>query len=224
MSEDLIEAEAWHVALVRRYKETWFDRHFRFSFPMSLLLFVASMVVNAFAIDFATDRASNSVTDIILSNIPILHVDYVFVYGTVLVGSLSAVLLLLKPNRLPFALHTMTLFFVIRSIFVSMTHLAPFAAYTSPDFGQTVNSLFFGADLFFSGHTGLPFLGALVFWYKPALRYFFLCVSAAFGVIVLLGHLHYTIDVFSAFFITYGIYHIALWLFPREYALFMASE
>jgi hypothetical protein len=37
---------------------------------------------------------------------------------------------------------------------------------------------------------------------------------------VLLGHLHYTIDVAAAYFITYGIYDIALYWLPREKALF----
>ena len=45
-------------------------------------------------------------------------------------------------------------------------------------------------------------------------------VRASIAAIVLLGHYHYSIDVFAAFFITYGIYHIALSLFPRAYALF----
>ena len=46
------------------------------------------------------------------------------------------------------------------------------------------------------------------------LRYLFLAWSVFFGIVVLLGHLHYTIDVLSAFFITYGIVDIAKWLFP----------
>jgi len=42
--------------------------------------------------------------------------------------------------------------------------------------------------------------------------------------VVLLGHLHYTIDVFSAFFITYGIVEIAKWLWPKEWELFLLEE
>ena len=72
----------------------------------------------------------------------------------------------------------------------------------------------------------MPLLGALAFWgVDTRLKWFYLLCSVFFAAIVLLGHIHYTIDVFSAFFITYGIYHIALWLFPRERALFIkASE
>jgi len=41
-----------------------------------------------------------------------------------------------------------------------------------------------------------------------------------FGVVVLLGHIHYSIDVFSAFFITYSIFHMAKYLFKNEFKLF----
>jgi hypothetical protein len=77
-----------------------------------------------------------------------------------------------------------------------------------------------GNDLFFSGHTGLPFLIALIFWDHIYLRALFLGSSVVFGVIVLLSHLHYSIDVFSAFFITYSIYHIAIKLFQNDFDFF----
>ena len=78
-------------------------------------------------------------------------------------------------------------------------------------------------DLFFSGHTGIPFLMALMFWnYKP-LRYTFLCFSLFFAVVVLLGHLHYSIDVLAAFFITYAIFDICKFFFKKDWALFQSQ-
>lgn len=81
-----------------------------------------------------------------------------------------------------------------------------------------------GNDLFFSGHTALPFLMALIFWQNVKLRWAFILLSLFFGSAALLGHLHYSIDVFAAFFITYGIFHIALKIFPDEYALLRSGE
>lgn len=214
----------WHVAVVERYKESWVDRHFRFSAPIALILFLGSLGVNVLATQYATEKASNPVTDIILSNIPTFDVDWFFVYGLILMVLYITALCLWYPKRIPFLLHSLTLFILIRAAFVSMTHLAPFSDYASPDFGETVNKLFFGGDLFFSGHTGVPFLLALMFWHNPNQRAIFLGLSVFFGAIVLMGHHHYTIDVASAFFITYGIYHVALWLFPKERALFLADS
>jgi hypothetical protein len=87
-----------------------------------------------------------------------------------------------------------------------------------------LNFITSGNDLFFSGHTGLPFLIALIFWDHVYVRTLFLSSSVVFGVIVLLSHLHYSIDVFSAFFITYSIYHISLKLFHLDYTFFVPEE
>ena len=208
--------------IIARYRDSWFDRYFRFSAPIAVAAFIGAMFVNFWAIHQATNNASASVTDIILSNIPVFEVDGIFVYGTLLVVLVSVVMLLMHPKRIPFALHAVTLFIFIRSAFTLMTHLGPCEVAYLSDFGATITNSFFGADQFFSGHTGMPFLGALAFWgVNNKLKWFFLLSSIFFATVVLLGHIHYTIDVVSAFFITYGIYHITLWLFPRERKLFL---
>lgn len=52
------------------------------------------------------------------------------------------------------------------------------------------------------------------------LRLLFIGSAIFFGVIVLIAHMHYSIDVLSAFFITYAIYRIAESIFKKDYALF----
>ncbi len=225
MDEQDIVVEAWHVRVWRRYQESWFDKHVRFSAPLSFLLFlIAALVVQPLAIEFATEAATNPVGDIILSNVPVFNVGYFFVYGMFLLVAFITFLCLHYPKRIPFILHSLTLFILIRSAFVSMTHVGNFATQAVSPFGPGITRMFFGADFFFSGHTGAPFLMALIFWDDKPLRYIFLAWSVFFGVIVLLGHLHYTIDVAAAYFITYGIYHIARWLFAREYGLFITAQ
>jgi len=62
----------------------------------------------------------------------------------------------------------------------------------------------------------MPFLLALMFWNNKVLRYVFLGFSILFAVVVLLGHLHYSIDVLSAFFITYTIFDICKFIFKKD--------
>jgi hypothetical protein len=215
-----------HRELARRYRHYASQQEFRMSVAFSILTFFASIVVVMYAIQYATESASNSVTDIVLSNIPVFEVNGLFVYGTILFVIFGAGLLAAHPKRIPFALHTLALFYFIRAGFISLTHLGPFPSSMGNtfDFGAIASRFFFGGDLFFSGHVGLAFLMALIFWRERNLRFIFLASSAYFGIIVLLGHLHYSIDVASAFFITYGIFHIAEWLFPKDRALFLADE
>lgn len=215
-----------HAELWRRYRHYGAQQEFRISVLFSILTFLASLTTSFYAIGYATERASNSVTDLILSNTPTFDVDGLFVYGTALFVIFTTALLIAHPKRIPFALHTIALFYFVRAAFISLTHLGPFpmSAANSFDFGTLASRMFFGGDLFFSGHTGVAFLMALIFWNEKNLRSIFLTASVYFGVIVLLGHYHYSIDVASAFFITYGIFHIAKWLFPKDYAMFRAEE
>ena len=232
MAEDLHEAPAgafvWkdlHTGVIRRYKASRFDRHFRFSIPAAIALFIASMVANGYAMQYATDKASNSVTDIILSNIPVFDVDWLFVYGAIGFVVLIVILSLFYPKRIPFTLHAMSVLFLTRAVFVSLTHLGLYPTHATLDFqSKIILAIFGGGDEFFSAHTAIPFLMALIYWHEKPFRYFFIAASLFFGVIVLLGHWHYSIDVLAAFFITYGVYHMALWLFPKERALFLEDE
>ena len=202
-----------------RWKEAIEEPGYLASLLTSLVFAVVGFFINIYAIEFATERASNRVTDLILSNVPVFDADGLFVYGTVLFALIGVLLIMPHPKRIPFALKTVALFWLIRSIFTSLTHIAPYGTGSS-DFGPTINKIFFGADTFFSGHTGMPFLGALAFWRYPPIRYIFLAGTVFFAVVVLLGHLHYSIDVLAALFITYGIFDIAKWLFPKDRKLF----
>ncbi|HEY5383309.1 MAG TPA: phosphatase PAP2-related protein, partial [Candidatus Paceibacterota bacterium] len=171
---------------------------------------------------------SNSVTDLVLSNVRVFDVDALFVYGAAALVVFIIVVLLLNPKQIPFTLYSLAIFFLTRAAFISLTHVGPFPTHTPIQFtsgiGIFLSRVFLvGDDLFFSAHTGVPFLMALVFWRQPLLRYIFLAASAFFGAIALLGHIHYSIDVASAFFIAFGIYHITLWLFEEHRELFLSE-
>ena len=212
------------LELVRQYRHEFSRPGFAATLLVSVAAFACAIALNFFAIKRATEKAGSSVPDIILSNIPVFEVDGLFVYGTFVFVLCTLFLILGRPRRIPFALHAVTLFYVVRSMFTLLTHLGPPEVYYVSDFGVTITRAFFGADQFFSAHTGMPFLGALVFWSRPYIRYFFLTGSAFFAVIVLLGHIHYSIDVAAAFFITYVVFLWARRLFAKEFALFSAGD
>ncbi|MBI5138326.1 MAG: hypothetical protein HZA95_00830 [Candidatus Vogelbacteria bacterium] len=186
----------------------------------SFALIILSLIANAVASEYATEKASNFVTDIILSNIRVYDVDWIFNYGAIVFWIFIIFLCIKKPARIAFVLKSTALFILIRSVFISITHLGAFPTQIYIDPTSFVSNFTFGGDLFFSGHTGLPFLMSYIFWKDIRLRILFMALSIIFGVSVLMGHLHYSIDVLAAFFITYTIYHMALYLFREDKKLF----
>lgn len=200
---------------IQLYKQYFKNKSFLASCILSVMMLLASFAVNFYAGSYATEYASNAVTDVVLNNIPVFDVDGLFIYGTILFWIFVTIYCLLHPQRIPFTFKTISLFVLIRSVFVSLTHIGPFP--TQIEISSNIVSKFsFGGDLFFSGHTGLPFLLALIFWDTKYLRVLFIASSILFGIVVLLGHLHYSIDVLAAFFITASIYRLAEIFFKND--------
>lgn len=225
MKQPLIGHKSPHKEIARRHREHWAEEHRVIEMCISIAAFaLCYLVIFPYSVGFANAHAGGSVPDLILSNIPVYNVVDFFVYGMFALITFIAALCIIDPKGAPFILNCLSIFVLIRSVFVSLTHLGPFPTHAVSDFGPAITNAFFGADFFFSGHTGAPFLMALIFWDNKTLRYIFLIWSVFFAVIVLLGHLHYSIDVLSAFFITYSIYRICVWLFPADYRLFNAYK
>jgi len=202
--------------LIAKHKAIWPQVGFAGSALLSLLFLALSLGINYFAGQYADWSASNSVNDIILDHLPVVNVDFLFIYGFGAFLFFVFILIVLEPKRLPFVFKSLALLIAIRSFFVVLTHLAPLSVISPADMGAIARRLTFSADLFFSAHTGIPFLLSLVFWEHKILRLVFLCFSVFFAVIVLLGHLHYSIDVFAAYFITFTIYSIAIKIFAAD--------
>jgi hypothetical protein len=210
---------------MKSYKIYFANKNFLISFFSSLFLLGVSLIVQFFVSNYVNSLPGVPVTDLILSNIRVYSVDGIFVYGSVLLLFIGILIGFQRPNYLPFIMKSVALFTLIRSVFVSLTHISAFPTRVIIDSAffnkEAFNGIFTGNDLFFSGHTGLPFLLALIFWEYKIPRIIFLSFSIIFAIVVLLGHIHYSIDVLSAYFITYSIFQICKFLFKKDFVLFL---
>jgi hypothetical protein len=199
-----------------KHRQFWSQKKFRYSAYFGFGLLILSLLANYLANSYVAAKASNSVADIILDNIPVFNVDLIFEQGFMIFSLFVAVVLFFHPSKIPFAVKSIAIFIAVRSISISLTHLAIPPAHSFLDLNNFFLRMTSGNDLFFSAHTGLPYLLALIFWENKKMRYIFLSLSLFFGVAVLMGHLHYTIDVFAAFFITFGVFHITKRFFSTD--------
>ncbi len=209
---------------MKNYFGHFHSRELNWALVYALIMLGVALTFNFYAGLYAGERASNSVTDIILSNTHVYDLDSLFVFGSWFLFIAIAILAIWRPLKAPFTLKTVALFVIIRAIFFSVTHIGPFPTEVTLSPGGFLSYFVFGADLFFSGHTGLPFLMALVYWQEKWLRYLFIFTSGLMAIVVLLTHLHYTIDVLSAWFISYGIYKIAEKFFKQDQIHFNQAE
>jgi PAP2 superfamily C-terminal len=78
-------------------------------------------------------------------------------------------------------------------------------------------------DLFFSGHTTTVFLIFLCLRKKSDRMYAFFA-SVLLGILLLVQHVHYTIDVLAAPVFTYAVYRLALVFTKRENELALMPQ
>jgi len=182
---------------------------------LSLFLLIIAGFSNYFAGVYTNKVGAVIATDLILDNIPTLDLSFLFIYGFLLILLILVVYtLFFKFNYLHNVISQFSFLVIIRSLFMCLTHLKLPSDAINVVFPSFLSILSFNNDLFFSGHVSVPFLGFLLFK-DSKIKYFFLIASIAMGVIVLFMHVHYSIDVLSAFFITYGIYKFGNWLFKK---------
>ena len=192
------------------------------AFVLLGIAFVFEHFASVYAIAYSMRPTSVYVGDILLDNIPVVNLNFIVVEGALFSIVAGALFVFSKPRYILFTLKAVALFIATRAFFTSLTHIGIYPGQINPGAGPLdgiYTYLNFQTGFFFSGHTGLPFLMALIFWEKRLVRILLLLLSLVFAVAVLLAHVHYSIDVFAAPFMAYGIFTVAKKFFPRDYAL-----
>ncbi len=204
-----------------KYKEFFTVARIK-SLCVAFLLLALALIFQYYSSVYSTHNSARFVGDIFLDNLPVINMNGVIIEGALLVILGSVILLLCEPKYILFTVKAVAIFIAIRAFFVAVTHLGIYPDQVVPGHGF-FDRLYVGLDLqagyFFSAHTGLPFLAALIVWDRRFWRYLFLVISAIFGISVLLAHVHYSIDVFAAPFMTYSIFKLAEYLFSEDYKL-----
>lgn len=213
----LVLKEAF-LKFVHHWKVLLSDHTYKVSFFVGACLLIGAYIANFLASSYNDTRTYFSVGDLILDNIQTYNMEFFFTWFMYLLMFLTfAYPVFRKPEIIPFALKTFALLIYLRSGFILLTNIGPpigFYYEGAKVGGHVVSDLLFKNDLFFSGHTAYPFLSFLVYK-ETKLRWFFLLGSIIEAIAVLLMHVHYSIDVFAAFFITYGLYTVSNNVFNR---------
>lgn len=214
------------MSRLKQYRQLFKDKNFLKSVAWGLAFLVAAGVATSFAVRYANTIPGGSVSDLVLNHLPAFpwprFLVYLLSWGNVFFVASLAVIILLNPRYLPISMKNISLVYLLRSVFISLTHLkisdgkialAAFSNLTA----LVANAVYNGNDLFFSGHTALPFISALIFWDNKKLRHYFLGATAVFGLGVLFARVHYSVDVAAAPFIVYGLFTMSKKFFKADF-------
>lgn len=213
---------------LKRFASNW-DRLLRskqylFSLLVAAVIWIGGYFLYRVSIGYVDGLTDvRPVGDLLLSFIPAADLHILYVYGIFAVMLfLLFYVIVYRPDILPFGLKFFAAVFIVRAVFISLTHLGPpegfFITAIAPDFSfWPVEHMMHSNDLFFSGHVSYPFMAALLFKNTGKLFYFFLAASVLMAVTVLVMRIHYSIDVFAAYFIVYGMYDVVKRIFgPKD--------
>jgi hypothetical protein len=160
----------------------------------------------------ATYNAGYPSNDFFHSLLP--RIDTSFIHGTLSfwLFDLRYFVFFIFLRYLPFATKALAFIIITRALVLNLTNLG-----MPTDIVPIVSNITFGGDLFFSGHVANTFTLGLIFWNIKFLRYLFITLSIVFGISAVIGHYHYSIDVVSAPFFAFGIFHISKIIFKKDY-------
>jgi len=196
--------------------------HFFRETAIGLLILSLGVAASAYALSYTVNHATNPVGDLFFDFFPYIPLPWLLLNIPLITAALILVLVFADKRKAPLYFKTIGLLYCIRSVFMLLTHLAlPPEHYVLSASHSLLYWWQVDSAQFFSGHTALPFLVALLEWHNPKIRWLFLIIATVEGVVVLLSRVHYSIDVAAAFFITYAIYALAMRWFQRdaEYAI-----
>jgi len=175
---------------------------------IAAVLTVVGLAADYYCGSYVTVTPGAKVPDLILDKIPPVDLGFLFVYGyMVLLMIMCLYPAFFRVRTLPMVAIQFSVLLTLRSVFMIFTHLETPAGSVAVGFPGFFEHLYFENDMFFSGHTAMPFLGFYLFR-RGRLRYVFLVGAIVMGTAALAMHLHYSIDVFGAFFMTYCSYRM----------------
>ncbi len=194
------------------------DRSFRRHLFGTLLVLLLTLAGLSRFLEFVESRPGITVGDPVLLHIP--PIDFTWLtFGLIYLGLIVGFVTLGRtPRILLIALQSYILMVIAR---VAMMYSLPLEAPAGLIPLNDPFVQFFGSgqtptkDLFFSGHTSTLFLLCLTAQSRTLKALFLICTISV-GIAVILQHVHYTVDVLVAPFVSYGALRIVQRLHRRS--------
>jgi hypothetical protein len=196
------------------WKKEWADRRFRVTTIIGSVLMIVILASFPVFFNWIEQRTGAVITDHVLGYLPAVDVSI----PTFLIIWSMTILLCIRCVQDPEIFILFLVCFVLlcfsRILTITLVPLEPPAGLIP--LKDPLSSIFYGGtdvfikkDLFYSGHTSIQLLMFFTLKGKTD-KLLALLSSIAIGILVLVQHVHYTIDVIAAIIFCYGIYRLGL--------------
>lgn len=196
--------------VIDKWSNAWYIPIYRIKLIIAIILLIAVLIELPFFFAFIEQKNGIQLNDRLLELIPPKDLS---VFTFIIIWSMTAYAFMRcmqSPSLFIILVYSLTLLLLSRMITIIIFPLNPPIGLiplndplTSVFYGGT--KVFITKDLFYSGHTSSQFLLFLCLQ-KRKEKIVALIATVLVAVLVLIQHVHYTIDVLAAFVITYLIY------------------
>ena len=204
------------------WKQAFSNKSVTFAFVAGFALIIATLSVLPSFFDVIESRNGVVMNDIVLQMLPSINLSipiFVFIWGT-------ALIMIFRSFQNPYTLILFVWCFLFltlsRMITISLVPLNPpknLILLKDPLSNQFYHGPFITKDLFYSGHTSTMFLMFLCLKNKIE-KTIALCSSIIIGIMVLIQHVHYTIDVMFAPIGAFLVYKLARMVVDKAFRKF----
>ncbi len=196
------------------WRSVWRERSLRWEYLLTLIALAATLLALTRFLEHVESRPGVTLPDPLLALVTPRDVTWL-TFSLIYAGLLAAIVLLARqPDVLLLGLQTYVAMVLFRIGAMYLLPLDPppgMIPLRDPFVEYFGTGRLLTRDLFFSGHTATLFLLALVLpgsWTRKV----YVVLTAGVALCVLVQHVHYSVDIFVAPFVTYVSYRLALCL------------
>ncbi|HTB30606.1 MAG TPA: phosphatase PAP2-related protein [Bacteroidia bacterium] len=194
------------------WKDAWYNKAFRANLILGVIIIVGLLIFTYHFFYYIEHLPGGTLlNDWVLRKIP---AEDVSVPITLLESSVIIIFLIrsiTNPNLFVTYLIGFIFILIFRIITIYITQLQPpvgLIELRDPIAGIVYKSTFIKRDLFYSGHVSIMYLFYLCS-IKKVDKYYILFAVTCVGLLLLVQHVHYTIDVISAPFFAFGCFWLS---------------
>lgn len=203
------------------WRKAWRNRGFRVKLIIAITGFAVMLTCLPFFFAHIEKRPGIVLHDVVLNWLPAVDVSvatFLIIWTMIIFWLVRCIQ---EPGMMLLSAWATLLLFASRMISISLLPLDPPARLIP--LIDPVSNFFYGGphvfmtkDLFYSGHTSTQFMIFLCFR-KRQNKLIALAAAITVGLLVLVQHVHYTIDVIGAFIFPYFMYRLAAYMTKERF-------